>query len=1099
MTPNKGPQELLRQAEKSEEKYEWLDAANSYVEALKSKSSSYPLMAESWEKVGFCYELASRQAQSLGEFSRIRQLAIEAYQQASILFAKDESLEKVGKSLHCKAIAAYLGSWLANDASERKAILVECCKLGKNGLEAYEAAGNELSAGRICSDLTSWLLERLYVASDSREVESVAREGIDYGNKAVNALSRLDDKKELLRAYTAASLQGWYSANAIEREEIQKELAKKSLMFSEEALKLCKEVTDSYCKASGLWAASFCTLLFTEKVEASHKFAEEMLEQATITNDNYLMGVASYVLAFVTNWLTLREGDPDKRKKGYEQIIQYSEDAIRHLDVVSQDFFIANTSLFYAESYSSQVADFESSLEEKRAKLKKAVEVGREGLKHAIRAGSPDAHGSTLHALSKALHYCANLEASTEEKKRLLEEALVDREEYNRIVERAFPSNGFIRSVGENYEGLIRADLARFETDRDKKKALFERSINRLDDGIARGRRWVLSNPVPTRVAALGAFEDRFGGILNEFYLLTEDRKCLSRAIEVYENASEQFRKIGLPSRAAESYWKMALNQDLLGDYLKAAENFEHAVAQYAVAAEKIPHFADFYLDYGTYMSAWNEIARARYAHERENYDVAMKHYEKVAMLLKTSKLWNYLSSNFQAWSVLERAEDSSRRGKIVESTDAFREAADLFRDAKDLIEKEISKIQNVDEKEKAVDLVKASARRKDYCMARICLEEARVCDQEGHSAESAEKYETAASFFEKIIEALGSEVESREIRPFALMCRAWQKMKMADVRDSPELYHEASDLFIKVKEYSAKDKTTLLAAGNSNFCRALEYGTRFEATREKEEFTKAKQYLGSAANYYLKAGFAEASTWTNATEILLDAYNYMLMAEIENEPEKKMKNYLLAERCFERSAKLYETAGYVGKRDEICRTLEKVREKRDFVLSLEELLVAPGEASSTRAVSAPTLSVEEPVGLSKFEREFVQANLIVAKTETVVGENWSLEVQFANLGKNAAFLQNVENIVPEGFDLVEKPEKCLVHDGSISMRGRKLAPLESDEMKLTLKPKKKGKFILAPKIQFIDENGKSKIFELEQIAVTVKELGIRGWLKGSG
>jgi phage antirepressor YoqD-like protein len=53
--------------------------------------------------------------------------------------------------------------------------------------------------------------------------------------------------------------------------------------------------------------------------------------------------------------------------------------------------------------------------------------------------------------------------------------------------------------------------------------------------------------------------------------------------------------------------------------------------------------------------------------------------------------------------------------------------------------------------------------------------------------------------------------------------------------------------------------------------------------------------------------------------------------------------------------------------------------------------------------------------------------------------------------------------------------------------------------MKLTLKAKKKGKFILAPKIQFIDENGKSKTFELEQIAVTVKELGIRGWLKGSG
>jgi hypothetical protein len=47
------------------------------------------------------------------------------------------------------------------------------------------------------------------------------------------------------------------------------------------------------------------------------------------------------------------------------------------------------------------------------------------------------------------------------------------------------------------------------------------------------------------------------------------------------------------------------------------------------------------------------------------------------------------------------------------------------------------------------------------------------------------------------------------------------------------------------------------------------------------------------------------------------------------------------------------------------------------------------------------------------------------------------------------------------------------------------------------LKPRKKGKFILTPKLQFMDETGKYKSCELEKLAVTVKELGIRGCLRG--
>jgi tetratricopeptide (TPR) repeat protein len=1099
MSSDVGTQNFLKKAKEKEEKYEWLEAAKIYGKALRSESEAACSIAKTWERIGFCYSLASYQTENGEEFKKLRQSAVEAYKSAAKLFEKEDVPKNHAKSAQCNAIAAYLDSWLAASPSEKRKMLDECRVFGKTSLEAYEKVGDKLGYGKMCNDLLLCLLERLYVASDWTEMRNVAQEGIECINKAISVLSKLGDKNELLRIYFTASLQTWYAANISEQEEYRKELAQRSLNYSEKALNLSREAGNPYYSAMSNWAAALSTLLFTEKVDASLEYAKEMLKQGSIVRDNYLRGVASYVLAFVTNWMTLREADPDKQKEGHEKIFKYAEDAIRYLQLVSEDFYIAETYLYYVESYSSLARDVEASSEERRATLKKAIENGRKGLEHASRSGSLDAMISTLHALSKALHFYSNFVTGKEEKTRLLEEALAHRQRLNKTAEKLVPTNDWILGVGKTYEGPIKAELAKMETDKNRKRVLLESAVSDMEDGVSRCRKSILSSPVPTRVVAVARYEDEFGEILNELYLLTEDKKTLNKAIDVYKEAAEKFKKVNLPSRVAESYWKMARNQDRLGKYQKAAENFENAFAQYKTAAQGIPHFADFYLDYATYMKAWSEIERAKSAHDCEEYSAAMKHYEKIASLLKPSKLWSYLSSDFVAWSILERAEDLSRKESSIESIEAFKKAAAVFKEAKETFEQEIDKIQNLDEKDKAIELSKAFIQRKSYCLARINVEEARINDRKGDYAESAEEYDSAADIFEKMLEAMETEVDREEMKATAYMCRAWEKMKMADARDSAELYHEASELFLKAKEHSTRDKAILMASGNCAFCRALEHGTKFEVGKEKDDFSKAKQYLETASNYYLKAGFDSASLWTNAAGIFFDAYNYVVSAEIDVDPEKKMKAYLLAEKCLERSAGIYETAGYVGKRDEVLKTLSKVKEKREFALSLGDFLTVPSAASSTSMMSAPRLTIEEPVGLLKFERAFVQANLIAHQREVVVGEDFDLEIQLANLGRNTAFLIKLEEAIPEGFDLVEKPEKCLVEDSSLSLKGKKLAPLETGEMKLKLKPRKKGKHVFRPKIHYMDEAGERKSCELEQVTVAVKELGIRGWLKGPG
>jgi KaiC/GvpD/RAD55 family RecA-like ATPase/tetratricopeptide (TPR) repeat protein len=1088
----RGLQSFVKKARKEERECQWLAAAESYVQGLSSGTttgdSARSDEAKIRERIGFCYSLASRQTERGEEFRRLMRRAIEAYKKAAQLLEKQGSVKEQGKSAQCNAMAAYLGSWLASDPSKKREMLDDCVKSGRKSLDAYERAGDELCYGKMCSDLLLPLFERLYIALDSKDMREIAEEGVNYANKAITILSKLGSKSELLRAYFAASLQGWYAANVTEQEEKSKELAQRSLSYSDEALKLCEHVNDHYYSAMSNWAAAFCTLLFTDKVESSLQYAKEMLEEGTTVRDNYLQGVAYYVLAFVTNWMMVREEDPDKKKRENEEIIKYAENAISHLGPVCQDLFIAETYLFYSESYSSLANNVEYSLEQRRDMLRKGVEIGRTGLEHASRSGSSDALLSTLHALSKALHFCSNFETGRDEKMMLLEEALARRQEYDKLAERLVPANDWIRGVGQNYEGLIGLDLARQERNRDKKVLLLENAVKNMEDGLNRCQkhgRWLES---PTLIAAVGTYEDGFGTMLNELCILTNDKGIPSKTIEAHKDAAMLFKKVNLMNRAAESYWKMARMQDSQGEHLEAAESFENAQAEYKTAALRTSHFEGFYFDYASYMEAWAEIERAKSAHEHEEYAIAVKHYAKVAGLLEKSKVWGYQSSNFRAWSLLEEAEDSSREGKSIESAETFKKAVELFKTAREVFEKQIDKIQNIDERTKAAELCKASLRRMEYCLARVSIEEARMCDQKGEYVKSAEKYGLAASCFEKMLETMETESERREMKPIACMCRAWQKMKMADGRVSPELYHEASELFLEAKQYDSRDRTILLALGNSSFCRALEHGARFEGTREKDDFSRTKQYLESAASYYLKAGYESASTWTNATEVLFDAYNYLICAELESDPEKKMKQYLVAERCLKKSAGLYETAGYVGKRGEVLKILGRVEQKREFALSLGGLLAAPSEVSSTQLVPAPNLTVEEPVGLSKFDHAFVRANVVAPQKELKAGEDLHLRLELINVGKSPAFLTEIAEVVPQGFDLVQEPEMYSVEDSSLNMKGKQLNPLKTDEIRVVLRSFEKGSFAVKPKITYLDEGGNRTSCEPDPVTITVSE-----------
>jgi KaiC/GvpD/RAD55 family RecA-like ATPase len=1090
--PSESKEAIFKNAKGQEKEHRWVKAASLYEEALRSASEAVSSTADIWQRIGFCYGLASRQSRDLEEFKRLMELAAKAYENAAELLEKECNLENKAKSEQCKAVAEYILSWLASSPSEKKRALEECYTWGHKALLSFDNIGDRMNYGKTCNDLLFCAFELLRIASTEKEKRVIARESIDVGEKAIEILSKLDCPNELVRAYFMASLQNWYAANISEKEEERKGLAQKSMKYAQKSIVLSKEIDDPYQAAMSRWAGALCTLFFTEKTETALVYAEEMRQQGSAVEDNYIMGVASYLLAFINDWMGPGETDPEKKKERCKQVIKHAEESVNCLKLVSQDSLIADTYSLYAESYTSLGREIEVDREKKLPLLSKAAKIGRKGLEYGIRSGSPDSLGSILHALSKALHFYSNLETEDDKKSALLEEALVHRKKYVTIVEKTFPTNDWVVGVGRYYAALIEVDLAKLETSNDKKLSILENAVSDMESGVLHCNKWISLSSAPPLIAMVAGFEDAFGGILSELYSLIKDTEALTRAVRAYGDANEKFKKVDMPTRAAECYWRIARNQDLLGEYQNAGESFENAFAEYKAAARRFPEFADFFLDYAQYTKAWSEIETAKLSHENGEYIVAMKHYENAADLLKQSKLWNYLSPNFLAWSLLEAAENFSRSEENLRSIDTFKKANELFLEAKRNLLANLDRIENKDEQDLAKRLLQASDSRGSYCLGRIAVEEAKDMDRKGDHIASSEKYENAAGIFQEIMKT-ESEQTRRELEPLVYLCRAWQKMMMAEARVSPIMYEEAAELFEQAKKHAIDQQTSLLALAHSSFCRALEAGTEFEITRDVVMYDTVKKHMETAANYYLKAGFETASEYAKATQRLFDAYIYMDTAKKETDPKKEAKYYVMAEKVLQVSAESFMKAKHSEKNKQVERLLKNVREDRELAVSLGEVLHAPTIASSTTSFAMLTPSEEMAVGLEKFEHADVQAKLIPHKDEIRLGEDFALKMQIANMGREPVLLTEIEEILPSGFQLVAKPSYCEIEDSHLNMKGKRLDPLKTEEIELSIKALNNGVFEIKPKILCVDEFGHQMSRTTDPVAITVSEVALPG------
>jgi len=120
--------------------------------------------------------------------------------------------------------------------------------------------------------------------------------------------------------------------------------------------------------------------------------------------------------------------------------------------------------------------------------------------------------------------------------------------------------------------------------------------------------------------------------------------------------------------------------------------------------------------------------------------------------------------------------------------------------------------------------------------------------------------------------------------------------------------------------------------------------------------------------------------------------------------------------------------------------------------------------------------------------RPTIQARLIVRSKEVNVGEDVNLEMQLTNEGEAPALLVKVEEILPTGFELVAKPGYCRFEDTYLGMNRKRLDPLMTEEIRLTLRSFDKGIFEIKPKVIYVDATGHQMSCEPEPATINLSE-----------
>jgi hypothetical protein len=1087
---------VLADAKALEREFDWLHAAALYRDASSSLSETdSKRKAEIGESIAHALSKAAFQADSLEEFRKRVESALDAYGRAQEALQKHSDPTALARAIRCQAMSDYLRFWLEPDTATRRKHVDNAWNHARRALESFLAMRDFPELGKTCSDIfvaaalsydfEPGVAERTAILTELTRYVGEAAEHVTEPRQLAENLVQLAGCLEISMVFLPCT-----TVQMTDIRERSHNVWNKALEADQEAAILEKT------KMTLLYAMDW-----TIGKETCPAILDRQLMLAEKADDRLAVGSSKSEKAMMLIWDTGPIEDPDELNKASDEIKKVSEEARREfgtISFVSPDFLSGHWASAPSSPWTSAILSWrEIDPAKKRVHALDGLVRAREQLTFAEESRYPYAVVGAHFGLGFLLLEAAKCDGNKKTKQALLLESVEHKKKGMEGEDTYCQSHFWNRGIIRCQLAQTEVELGKTEDDGDKRSVLLRSSASHMKDGLGLCMAY-FSEPElydETARTMLGLFWRDYGIILRLCWEHSQDKKDLESACAAFEKSAELQTKAGVLSRAAECYWEAARTYDLVGEHSKASNRFDHAAECYREASGKIGPLKGYYEDFSQYMRGWSEIEKAKHHHSRQEPSSSREHFQKASELHASTNKWSFLALNYSAWAQVENGEDLSQKEDSRGSVDAFKGAARLFQESKKNLQAQLGKIESTDEKQMVTKLIDATDTRRDLCLAQVVLEEARLLDRQGRMADASEKYGQGAEMLQRIRQRVTSEQDRKEIDLSLTLANAWRAMAKAEAETSPELYQEAARLFEEAKSLSSGEKTRNLAMGHSRFCKALEAGAKFEDTGDQALHSISTDHLESAAKHYMKAGQEKASEYSRASRLLFDAYVQMGNASKESDHDKKAVLYAIAEKILEASAASFDKAEQPGRKAQVHKLLERVRQDRQLAVSLTQVLRAPDIASTAMAFSSPTY--ETAVGLDRFEHADIQATMIVKPKDMHVGEDLRLDIELVNAGKGPAQLTKVDELVPPGFDVQNVPDRYRIEDSYLNMRGRRLSAMRTEDIKVVLRPTAHGRYILKPRVLYLDESGKYKSYEPEPVEVTVKELGISGWLKG--
>ncbi len=116
-----------------------------------------------------------------------------------------------------------------------------------------------------------------------------------------------------------------------------------------------------------------------------------------------------------------------------------------------------------------------------------------------------------------------------------------------------------------------------------------------------------------------------------------------------------------------------------------------------------------------------------------------------------------------------------------------------------------------------------------------------------------------------------------------------------------------------------------------------------------------------------------------------------------------------------------------------------------------------------------------------------VQANLM-ARRQVLVGEEFEMRFDLANIGRKNAVLIELQNVPLECFQVTSLPSWCDMRGDCIGLNNKEIGPFQVNTVKLTLKSLKAGTFTFNPMTVYIDDLNEKKTCSMKSVCITAYE-----------